>query len=213
MRAGFRTFTFALIGLALLLPVLTAWAQPDGQFCVRAFEDRNGNGVRDGGEPLLRDGVSAELSDENGVIIGSALMINSPTAEQGLICFTGLAPAQYTISVNSADYEATTPETLTITLQEGDLPAVLDYGARAFSSTDAVEVPLVAAPSTGDSLMRVLWSVLAATVAALVMLLLGLLIWFLFFRRSAPPEIMEAPSDTAKYRRPPTDTDRFPPAS
>lgn len=206
---GERYGQLAALVVLMLALVLPASAQADGQFCVRAYEDRNGNGVRDGGEPLLRDGISAELSDESGVVIGSALLVNSPTAAQGVICFTGLVPSQYTISVSSADYEATTPATMTLSLQAGDLPAVLEYGARSLTAADA-EALLTAEPepTLEDNLMRILWSSLAAIAAALVMMVLGLLVWLIFFRRRAIET--SAPVDTSPYERP-KDTGSYPP--
>lgn len=210
MRGG-RYGQLAALTLLILALWLPLQAQVDGQFCVRAYEDRNGNGVRDGGEPLLRDGISAELSDESGVVIASALLVNSPTAAQGVICFTGLAPSQYTISVSSADYEATTPATMTLSLQSGDLPAVLEYGARSLAAVDAQEL-LAAEPelTLEDNLMRILWASLAAIGAALIMLVLGLIVWLIFFRRGRA-QVPDVVTDTAQYQRP-QDTGSYPPA-
>lgn len=206
---GARYGQFAVLVALMLALLLPVQAQADGQFCVRAYEDRNGNGVRDGGEPLLRDGISAELSDESGVVIASALLVNSPTAAQGVICFTGLAPSQYTISVSSADYAATTPATMTLSLQAGDLPAVLEYGARSLTAADAEELLTAAQePTFEDNLMRILWASLAAIGAALIMMVLGGLVWLIFFRRRAVEA--SAPMDTSAYQRP-KDTDSYPP--
>jgi hypothetical protein len=47
-----RMATVILLLVGGSSPVL-AQAQSGGQFCVRAFEDRNGNQQHDGGEPFL----------------------------------------------------------------------------------------------------------------------------------------------------------------
>lgn len=208
---GARYGQLAAFLLLILALGLSVQAQADGQFCVRAYDDNNGNGTRDGGEALLRDGISAELSDESGVVIASALLVNSPTAAQGVICFTGLAPSQYTISVSSADYAATSPATMTLSLQAGDLPAVLEYGARSLASAQAQDLLAVAPePTLEDNLPRILWASLAAIGAALVMMVLGLLVWLIFFRR-ARAQVLEEVTDTAQYQRP-RDTGNYPPA-
>src|SRR5690606_15345659 len=105
-----------------------------GQFCVRSYEDRNANQTRDQGEPLLVAGIGADLLDESGIVVASALLADSPTAAQGIICFQFLPPGQYTIQVTSAEYRATTPETMTVTLVGGELPAVLEFGAQSVSA-------------------------------------------------------------------------------
>lgn len=190
-----------LAGCALLLATaLPTQAQNDGQFCVRAFDDRNGNGVRDG-EPVLTSGVAANLLEANDIVIASALLDESPTASQGIICFQGLAPAQYTIIVASADYRATTPDTLTVVLRPGDLPAVLEFGAQRIDASLPV-VDADAAVDTEAVLERLLISVLGALVATLFMLVLGLLIYLLFLRRRRY-EALPTPPD-AYYSRPPT---------
>lgn len=203
-----------LFSVALALVTVSATAQAnDGQFCVRAFEDRNGNGIRDGEpvrEPLLEEGISAELTDANGIVIGSALLIDSPTAAQGFICFQNLAPGQYTIIISSADYVPTTPDTMTVTLQAGQVPAVLEYGAQPFVGVVQI-ADLVDEVSPIDSLERVLWSLLGAIIAAIIMLLLGLIVFFVFVRRRIrrlQREAAAAPPDDY-YRRPPTDTGTY----
>jgi hypothetical protein len=70
----------------LVLVILFVWAalpaaaQTGGQFCVRAFEDRNGSGARDGGEPLLTRGLAVNLLNAEGVTVASGLLESSPTA-------------------------------------------------------------------------------------------------------------------------------------
>src|SRR6185369_17943230 len=91
------TLVFALSGTAV------AAQQTGGQLCVRSFEDRNGNGKLDAGEPLLTRGVSINLLDAGGITVASALLDTSPTAAQGVVCFQFLASGQYSVEVTSAD--------------------------------------------------------------------------------------------------------------
>jgi hypothetical protein len=207
--------TLGTIGLVLMLLAagLPSAAQADAQFCVRAFEDRNANGIRDGGEPLLQSSISAELANEDGIIVGSALLENSPTAAQGVICFQGLAPGQYTIFVGSAEYAPTTPDTMTAALRSGELPAVLEFGAGPLAAGEPQLEIIEVRPET--ALERVLIALLGAIGAALVMMILGLLVFLLFVRprlRTVPVDV--TPPDDL-YRRPaPPKTDTgtyFPP--
>ena len=76
------------LGLTILFLLLIsnmALAQSGGQLWVRSYEDRNANGVRDTGEPLLTRGVSVDLVNGDGIVIASALLDNSPNASQGLV--------------------------------------------------------------------------------------------------------------------------------
>jgi hypothetical protein len=190
------------IGLitALFMLALPVAAQADAQFCVRAFEDRNANGIRDGGEPLLQTSISAELANEDGIIVGSALLENSPTAAQGVICFQGLAPGQYTIFVSSAEYAPTTPDTMTAALRSGELPAVLEFGAGALAAQQPQVELIEVRPET--ALERVLVALLAAIGAALVMMIIGILVFLIFVR----PRLKVLPVDVTPpdehFRRP-----------
>ncbi|MBC7814035.1 MAG: hypothetical protein H7175_22975 [Burkholderiales bacterium] len=130
---GFQSPFYGVI-LALLVAVFGVTlvsAQAGGQFCVRAYEDRNANASRDTGEPLLTRGISANLMNAESVIVASALLDNSPTAAQGVICFQFLEPGDYTVQVTSADYNATTPVTLSATITAGQLPTVVEYGGQS----------------------------------------------------------------------------------
>lgn len=180
-------------------PLMAQDSGGNGQFCVRAFDDRNGNGQRDG-EPTLSGGVSANLLDANDIVIASAILDDSPTASTGIICFQGLAPAQYTIVVASGDYHATTPDTLTATLREDDLPAVLEFGAQRIGTTQPQITVVDQAAEREAVIQRLLLAVLGALVAVLVMSILGLLIYVIFVRRRRY-EVVTPPSD-AYYRRP-----------
>lgn len=192
-----------IFGAILLAAALPAFAQTggDGQFCVRAYEDRNANGQRDG-EPFLNGGLSANLLDSNDIIIASAILDDSPTANQGIICFEGLAPAQYTVVVASADYRATTPDTLTANVQSGDIPAVLEFGAqRVNTALTVVDANTADELTREQALERLLMAILGGLVAALVMLVVGLFLFLIAFRgrRAAAAE-----ADDTYYRRPPT---------
>src|SRR5262245_44586790 len=123
LRTGFLALMiFTLLGVAQA----TA-AQGNGQLCIRSFEDRNRNGQLDGGEPLLTRGVSVNLQDASGITIASALLDQSPTAAQGVVCFPSLAAGQYTVTITSADYTPTTPASITTAITDTGLPAVIQY--------------------------------------------------------------------------------------
>ncbi len=180
-----------IITLLLNVPAL---AQSGGQFCVRAFEDRNANGALDGGEPLLTSGVSADLLNAENVIVASALLSQSPTAAQGVICFQFLAPGQYSMIITSPEYAATTPNTVTAAITEGTLPTVVTFGGQQLV-VEAAEQPDTT--STGlssliqldrDTLPRIVISVLGTLLVIAGMIILGSLIYLLAFRQSRAPE-------------------------
>lgn len=173
----------------------------DGQVCVRGFQDVNGNGIRDLNDAPLQGGISANLLNEQGVVIASALLDNSPTVTRGLICFQFLSVGQYTLEVASADYRPTTPNTLTTIVQGGgtpEVPYVMEFGAHQLSllSADAASVSVQADPAS--VITRVLVSSLGAVAALIVMALLGLLIYRIRFRE----RLRQAQTEAIDYRRP-----------
>jgi hypothetical protein len=175
-----------LIGIVLGLLVVTqvAAAQSGGQLCVRAFEDRSGNGVLDAGEPLLTWGVSVSLLDVEGVTVASALMDTSPTATQGVICFQGLTGGQYTIAVTSADFTATTPNMITTTVTEDGLPTVVEYGGRQPVVTTLTPASSSSPVSLSDEVLRWALASAGALVVVVGMSILGTFIYLFFFRNS-----------------------------
>ncbi len=204
-----RIWTALIVLLLVSVAVLAQDAAPNGQddaqFCVRAYEDRNANGQRDSGELTLQGGISAELAHASGVVIASALLMESPTAAQGVICFQNLAPGQYTITVASAAYRATTPATLTATLANGALPTVLEFGAQALAAAATVEE--VAELPLELGVERVLVSLLGTIAAVFVMLLLGIFVFLLFVRpRVRRAARAYAASQQGMYQRPPDET-------
>lgn len=189
---------FFLCGaLALLALANPASAQTGGQFCVRAFEDRNANQALDPGEPLLTRDVAAALLDADGIVIASALMDDSPTAAQGVICFQFLPPGQYSLQITSAVYTPTTPDTVTASIGAGTLPTVVEYGARRADAL--VPAPTRAAGFTlpESEVVRAGLSLLGALVVMGALGALGVLVYLLLVRPR--PTVSAVPA-----RRPPT---------
>jgi hypothetical protein len=176
--------------VALTVLVASGWTfaqNAGGQFCVRAFEDRNGNGTHDTGEPYLTQGVSAQLLNSGGVVAATALLDNSPTAAQGIICFTGLTAGQYSMVITSADFKATTPSTMTVSVSDGAVPPVMDFGGQRI--TDIAGSTTGGAPAARSNplqdktfMERILFAALGAFAVVIVMALLGVLIYFFAFR-------------------------------
>lgn len=174
--------------LILLLAIAGAVAaQSGGMFCVRAFEDRNANGTLDAGEPLLTRGVSVNLLDAQNVTIASSLLDQSPTAAQGVVCFQGLAPGQYTMSITSADYNATTPAIMTTSISANDLPVVMEFGGQR-PAAQITATPAASAALDREMVARIVVSGLGALVAVAGMAFLGVIVYALAFRprRAAP---------------------------
>jgi hypothetical protein len=109
-----------------------------GQFWVRAFEDRDGNGTRDPGEPLITGGLGVSLLTGNGIVIATGLLDESPYAAQGQIGFQFLTPGEYTLVIAAPEFRATTESSFTRTIAAGTIPMLVEFGAQ--------RIPLDAAP-------------------------------------------------------------------
>jgi hypothetical protein len=203
MRSGKLRLVTMLGAVAVLLAATSlAGAQNDGRFCVEAFEDRDGSGTQETGEPLLTRGVSANLIDSTGVIIDTALLDNSPTAAQGLLCFGGLAAGQYTIEIISAEVVATTGNSLTLSITSGETPQVLSFGGRrttVSTSEDGGIIGELTARYDRDALVqRALISGAGAAAAMFVTAVIGLFIWTIALRGRGRRAL---PSPDAYYRQ------------
>ncbi len=180
-----RTQAWWIVGLIMLLTSGLTAAQSGGQFCVRAFEDLNRNGLRDPEERLLTRGISANLLDVQNVTVGSAVLDQSPTASEGVICFTGLPDGQYTITITSLDFESTTPTSMTTSISGADLPTVMEFGAV----TALIPTPTAAPPATTiggltrDELVRLLVAALGGLIVIGGMGLLGVMVYLIAFPR------------------------------
>lgn len=176
---------------ALLIGQHSVSAQSGGQFCVRAFEDTNANQRLDAGEVLLTRGISVNLLDASNVTIASALLDESPTAAQGVVCFQFLPAGQYTMSISSAEFKATTPTSLTSTVSDSGQPTVMEFGAQA------VNMGPTAAPTTSSTsalsdeqaqVARILIAALGTLVVIIGMLVLGMIVYMMTLgRKPAPP--------------------------
>jgi hypothetical protein len=189
-----RTIIRGVILLVLVYSagLTLAQQQSGGQICVRGFEDRNGNGSRDGGEPLLTRGLSATLQNSEGVVIASALLDNSPLAASGVVCFQFLPAGQYTVSVTSADYSATTQDSITTNVSESGVPPLLDFGARLAevpTAVPAASTTIAGVELDEAQLVRIIISALAALAVIAGMIVLGLLIWLIGFRNRQPAPV------------------------
>lgn len=192
--------------LILLLLFGKAAAQGDGgQFWVQMYEDRNGNSVRDAGEPILTRGVGVSLLDAEGVVVASALLDESPSATQGLIGFQFLSPGEYTVSITSPDYTATTEQSFTRAIETGATPTVVEFGAQRLDAVDASAsnaprglfgLPIYLGEPT--QVARVALSLLGAVIVTGVMTVFGLLVYSLTIRRRQRAE-RRAPR--AEYQR------------
>lgn len=212
-----RKFILALVFLGITSSFIFAQGS-GGQICVRVFEDRNADGLRDANEPFLTRGISASLADIENVIIQSMLLDDSPRAAQGIICFQGLTAGQYTVTMTSADYTFTTPETYVTSVTETDIPTPYDFGTQPVLTAPAPE----SANSSGtltESEQRALigklfLSGLGAVVALAFMTLIGAIIYFLFFRLPpAPLATGQYPAvrATGQYAAVSSSTGQFPP--
>jgi len=195
----------------MILLVLVCFAgvalaqQAGGDFCVRAFEDLNANSVRDTSdseafEPLLRAGIGADLLNDAGVIVASALLADSPTADQGVICFQFLPEGQYTIQITSAEYRPTTPDAMTASIRAGELPAVMELGVQTLVGLPAA--PLTAVTDETAQLERILFAAAGAVVVALVMQVIGLIIYLMRFARQPKAPVKVDTGVTATFKRP-----------
>ncbi|MDD9955433.1 MAG: hypothetical protein OXP68_04360 [Anaerolineaceae bacterium] len=178
---------FPLIAGLLLLTAVTPLPAQDGggQFCLRSFEDRNGNGTLDPGEPPLTAGVSADLRDGDGLVVASGQLDDSPLAAQGVVCFQFLQSGEYTLLVSDSMRQAGGGVIFTRRIEDGGAPTLIDYAAPQQALATAA-APTRGAGNLSQLLPRVGLSLLGALLVVVAMLALGALIWFFALRRPAP---------------------------
>jgi hypothetical protein len=204
--------------MRLLFLLFIIWALPtqaqdsSGQFCVRAFEDRNANGVRDPDEVFIQAGLTANLQDADGVVIATQRIEDSPTRSQGLICFQNLTDGQYGLFVTTLDFIPTTADSFVTGIQAGQLPALLEYGGQRIAQ-QTVATPLEStSEDTDDGLQRILVAFGGGLGAMVIVSLIGLVIFFIFLRPKAdhPKQTpQQPPPDPDAAFRPPPKYDDF----
>ncbi len=178
-----RSLTLLLV-VTLALPLLAQ--DSGGQLWVQAFEDRNGNGQHDAGEPFLTRSVSVDLLNADGVIVASGALDGAPYASRGYIGFLYLDPGSYTAVITSPELTPTTPDHVAVTITEGALPVTVLYGAQraaVASMTDGSSSLL------NGELARVALSGFAALVVVGVMAFIGIVIYTLVLRRRYQTEM------------------------
>jgi threonine/homoserine/homoserine lactone efflux protein len=169
--------------LALILATLPAVrAQTGGQFCVKAFEDRNGNSVQDAGEPVLTRGLSINLLNAGGVVVQSAILENSTRAAFGEYCFQFLAAGQYSVTVGGAEFTATTPDTMTASVSETGAPVVMPFGGQRLAATSSAATGPLTAAQRQAQLEQVIVAVLGALLVVAMMVVVGVVVYLAAFR-------------------------------
>lgn len=140
-----RTVVLMLVLVMAIMTGVPLRAQDaaTGQFWVRAFEDRDGNGARDPGEPLITGGIGVSLLTGSGIVIATGLLDESPYAAQGQIGFQFLTPGEYTLVIAAPEFRPTTETAFTRTIAAGTIPMLVEFGAQ--------RIPLDAAPDTGSA--------------------------------------------------------------
>ena len=143
--------------------------QGTGQICVLAFDDQNGNGVRDADEPL-RSGVGFTLADENGVKGSYKSDGNSEP-----YCFGSLAAGAYTVQARgTSGLDVTTPGQWAISLANGAQFDVM-YGARQSEGAAKPAANNTSATPTSGSGMSTLGRIVLGVLGLVVLAAAGLL--------------------------------------
>ena len=175
-----------LLLIALALPVFAQ--DSGGQFWVQAFEDRNGNGQHDAGEPFLTRGVSVDLLNAQGVVMASATLDDAPFANRGFVGFLYLAPGKYSAVITSADLTPTTPDHVDVTITQGAAPITALFGAQKAAAAEAASNAATSSLLNSD-LARIALAGFGAAGVIGVMIVIGLLIYLLVLRRRAPVDV------------------------
>lgn len=180
------TTLITLALLCLMLPSVLAQEAGDGQICIRAFEDRNSNGIFDSNEPLITQGIGVNLLSALSVTIDAKLLEDSPNAGQGVICFQNLLAGDYGVLVTSADYSATTPTQFSALVVPQSVPTRFDFGGTVITTganTSTTTTNTFTEEDQDRALQGILFGAIGAIVMVGVMVILGVFIYFAVFRR------------------------------
>jgi hypothetical protein len=150
-----------------------------GSLCVLSYEDRNGDRIRNPGEPLLPYAVFT-LSDANHVVgTYSTNGLNEP------FCFVGLEPDVYFVSeMNPPGYESTTHDSWGVSLQNG-ATINIEFGDRTEMEPTPTPTALPSPTPTKVALLSVVGNAVYSYAGIiLIVLAAGVLIAFNTARRS-----------------------------
>lgn len=184
-----------LLAVTLIALVFTSSAHAQtsrGQICVQLFDDRNGNGSLDPGEPPITQFASATLSDASGVIVNTLAIEDTDAPNRGIICFQLLEAGSYTVTLSSAEFIATTTETFTVTISDTSVE-LLEFGGRRIVS----EGVGAATPDEDEFipqplLERIFFAGLGAAFVMGVMAVIGGILYLILSRRRSPVPAVRA---------------------
>jgi hypothetical protein len=149
-----------------------------GSICVLSYDDRNGNRLRDPGEPLLPYAVLT-LSDPHHVVgTYSTNGLNEP------FCFVGLEPQVYFVSETSPPgYESTTYDSWGVSLLNG-VVFNLEFGNRSEPEPTPTWTPTAVPSPTPAALLSMLGNAVYGYSGIIILVLAaGVLIAFNMARR------------------------------
>lgn len=178
------------LGLALCLLLaavpLVGAQDAQGRICVAAYNDANQNGTREPMEPLLAD-VVVTLQNEQAISVGNYVT----TGQAEPYCFEALAPGVYLLNFSGGMVSPTGENDFAITLTAGGIPAQVQFGAvRAealpVAGSGMPETSLIAADD--NTVLRVAIALAGALVVMVGLAAVGLLIFWLRYRRAAKAE-------------------------
>lgn len=199
------TTLFFVCLLGFMLPMIHAQDAGDGQICVRAFEDRNSNGMYDDNEPPITQGVGVNLLDAQGITIAAKLLEDSESSTQGTVCFRQLLAGNYTVIITSPDYSATTPTSLNTSILPQSVPTRLDFGGQLIMTEPNTASSGLETADDSQSLQGILFGSIGAILVMFFMIIIGTAIYFIVFHRrlkQAPASRPIIPPSTPAYAAP-----------
>ena len=183
--AGKYLVKLGLVLCLLLVAVPLVGAQEgQGRICVAAYNDANQNGAREPMEPLLGD-VVVTLQNDQAISVAN-YVTNGQTEPY---CFEGLAEGMYLVSFSGGMVNATGERDFAVTLAAGGIPAQVQFGA---SRADALPVAQTATSTTTslaadeNIVLRFAFALAGALVVMVGLATVGLLIFWLRYRRATP---------------------------
>jgi len=115
------------------------------------FNDLNGNGVRDNGEPGL-GGATITLRDAGNNVVGTRV-----TGADGAFSFSNLSPGNYTVSeTNPSGYTSTTPDIFGIAL--GATLVTVNFGDRAVATLTPTPTQAATPIQTFGTICTLVWN-------------------------------------------------------